>query len=106
MAKYLLQASYSPEGVRGLLREGGTGRREAVTDLVQGLGGSVEAFSYAFGADDVYVIVELPDNVAAAAASLAVGASGAARAHTVALVTPEEIDEATRKVARYRPPGA
>ena len=73
---------------------------------VAGLGGTLEAFYYAFGDDDVYVIADLPDNVTAAAVSLAVGASGGARLKTVALVTPEEIDAATEKAVAYRPPGA
>jgi uncharacterized protein with GYD domain len=106
MAKYLWQVSYTTQGVQGVVKEGGSSRRAMVSDLVAGLGGTLEAFYYAFGDDDVYVIAELPDNVTAAAVSLAVGASGGARLKTVALVTPEEIDAATKKAVAYRPPGA
>jgi uncharacterized protein with GYD domain len=106
MARYLLQVSYSAEGVRGLLKEGGTSRRAMVEGLAKKLGGSIEAFYYAFGEGDVYVISEMPDNVDAAAISLAVGASGAASIKTVVLLTPEEIDEATKRSVDYRPPGA
>jgi uncharacterized protein with GYD domain len=106
MAKYLWQVSYTTQGVQGVMKEGGSSRRAMVQDLVGGLGGTLEAFYYAFGDDDVYVIAELPDNVTAAAVSLAVGASGGARLRTVALVSPEEIDAATKKAVAYRAPGA
>lgn len=106
MPKYLWQASYTTEGVRGVLKEGGTGRVEAVRKLVDGLGGSLEAAYFAFGEDDVYAIVDLPDNVSAAAISLTIAAAGAARIKTVVLATPEEIDEAAKKSVDYRPPGA
>lgn len=106
MAKYLWQVSYSVDGVKGLLREGGTGRRTAVEQATKDLGGSIEAFYYAFGDDDVYVIADIPDNVTAAAISLTVAGSGAARIKTVALLTPEEIDDATQKKIAYRAPGA
>jgi uncharacterized protein with GYD domain len=106
MAKYLLQVSYTPEGAAGVLREGGSGRKTMVEDLVAGLGGSVEAFYFAFGDDDVVTIVELPNNVTAAAVSMAVGASGAAGVSTTVLLTPEEIDQAAHTSVAYRPPGA
>ena len=106
MARYLIRASYTAEGVKGLLKEGGTGRRAAVEKLVGGLGGKLEAFYYALGEDDAYVIAELPGNVDAAAISLTVAASGAVTLGTVVLLTPEEIDEAAKKSVGYRPPGA
>jgi uncharacterized protein with GYD domain len=105
MARYLFQASYTPEGVKGILKEGGSGRRAAVETLTNGLGGRLEAFYFAFGEDDVYAIAELPDDVTAAAISLTVGASGVINLKTVVLLTPEEIDQATQKSVDYRPPG-
>ena len=105
MPRFLLQVSYTPEGIQGVMREGGTSRRSMVEQLAQDLGGSIEAFYFAFGEDDVYVISDFPDNVTAAAVSMTVGASGAARIKSVALLTPEEVDEATRKSVDYRPPG-
>jgi uncharacterized protein with GYD domain len=105
MAKYLIKATYGPEGVKGLLKEGGTGRRKAVDQLVAGLGGKVEAFYYALGDEDVFVIADLPDNTAAAAISLAVNATGAVQLKTVPLLAVEDIDEAAKKTAEYRPPG-
>ncbi|MGD0122686.1 MAG: GYD domain-containing protein [Candidatus Limnocylindrales bacterium] len=104
MPKYLFIGNYSTEGARGVLKEGGTGRRGAVLDLMASLGGKVEGYYFAFGSDDVYIIVDLPGPAAAAAASLAVAASGAASLRTVVLLTPEELDAATKLSATYRPP--
>jgi len=105
MPKFLIQGSYSSDGLRGLLKEGGTGRKTTIEKLAQSLGGKVEALYYAFGEDDVFVIGEFPDNLTAAAVCLAAGASGAVRTKTVLLLTPEEIDEATKKSVDYRPRG-
>jgi uncharacterized protein with GYD domain len=105
MAKYLLKASYTTDGVKGVLKDGGSGRRAAVEQTVQGLGGSLESFYFAFGDTDAYVVVDLPDNATATAISLMVNAAGGAQVTTVPLVTPEEADEATKKSVEYRPPG-
>jgi uncharacterized protein with GYD domain len=106
MAKFLLQASYTTEGAKGVVKAGGTARREAVKHTVEGLGGSLEGFYFAFGDTDAYVIADLPDNATAAAISLVVNAAGGAEVTTVPLFTPEEADEAARKSVDYRPPGA
>jgi uncharacterized protein with GYD domain len=107
MPKYLVISSLTQEGLRGTLTEGGTARREAIRRAAEGLGGKLEALYYAFGDRDLYTIVELPDNVAAAAASMAVGAAGTARNTTVVLLTPEEIDEVGKKnLQAYVPPRA
>lgn len=105
MPKYLVQASYTSEGVKGILKSGGSARRTAVKEMLERLDGRLEAFYYAFGEDDVYVIIDAPDNASVAAVSMAVGASGAARTKTTVLLTPEEIDQAARKNVGYRPPG-
>ena len=105
MAKYLLKASYTIDGVKGVLKDGGSGRRAAVEETVRGLGGSLESFYFAFGDTDAYVVVDLPDNVTATAISLVVNAAGGAQVTTVPLMTPEEADEATKKSVEYRPPG-
>ena len=104
MPKYLFEASYTREGLQGLLSEGGTQRREAVENLATALGGSIEAFYYAFGDCDIYVIADLPDDATATAASLVVGASGAGSVKTTVLIPPETVDEATGKAVDYRPP--
>ena len=105
MAKYLWQASYTAEGVKGVLKEGGSGRRDAIEKLVADLGGTLDAFYFAFGEDDVYVIADLPDNTTAAAISLAVGATGAVRIKTSVLLTPDEVDRAAHTTVGYRAPG-
>lgn len=105
MAKYLFQVSYTPEGLKGVLKEGGSGRAETITRLTEGMGGKVEAFYFAFGKHDVYVILDMPTNVDAAALALAVGASGAAEITTVVLLTPDEVDAATKRTVAYRAPG-
>jgi uncharacterized protein with GYD domain len=106
MPKYLWQVSYTAEGASGLVAEGGTSRREAVRQMLESVGGRLEAFYYAFGGADLYVIGDAPDDVAAAALSLRTAASGAARSHTVVLLTPEQIDEATQRNVEYRTPGS
>jgi uncharacterized protein with GYD domain len=106
MTRYLLRVSYTTDGVRGLLKEGGSSRQAMVAGMIGDLGGTLEAFYYAFGRDDVVVIAELPDNVTAAAVSLAVTAAGAARSSVVVLLTPEEVDAAAKKTVAYRAPGA
>jgi uncharacterized protein with GYD domain len=105
MPKYLLKASYTTEGVKGVLKGGGTARRSAVQQTVEGLGGSLECFYFAFGETDAYVIVDLPDNATAAAISMVVNAAGGAQVGTVPLLTPEEADEAVQKSVDYTPPG-
>ena len=106
MAKFLFQVSYTKEGLEGLLKEGGTRRREAVEQLFASVGGSLETFYYAFGDNDLYMIVDLPDDAAATAASLTVGASGAGSIKTTVLMTPESIDDAVGRTVAFRPPGS
>ena len=105
MAKYLLEASYTAEGAKGLAKEGGSSRRKKVEQMVNAMNGKVEAFYYAFGATDVYLIVDVPDAVTAAALSLAVNQSGAVQLRTHVLMTPEEMDQATKKSVKYKAPG-
>ncbi|MGH8122078.1 MAG: GYD domain-containing protein [Rudaea sp.] len=105
MPKYLLQASYTVEGVKGLLKEGGTSRHAAVKEAVKSVGGTIESFYFAFGESDVYVIADLPDNVSMAALALATGASGTVRTKTTVLLTPQEVDAVAKKAPKYRAPG-
>jgi uncharacterized protein with GYD domain len=106
MPKYLIEASYTAEGTKGVTQEGGTARRAVVQKMVESLGGRLETFYFGFGDNDVYAIFELPDELTAAAISLAVTSTGAARTKTIVLLSPEEIDEAVRKRIAYKPPGA
>ena len=104
MTTYLFEARYTAEGTKGLLHEGGTGRRAAIEKMIHGLGGKIIDIYFAFGDVDVYVIADLPDNVSAASAALAVNHSGAATVKTVVLMTLDEVDKACHKTVSYRPP--
>lgn len=103
MAKYLAQCNYVGEGIKGLLKEGGTSRRAIVEKLVRSLGGTLEAFYYAFGDTDLYVIADVPDNVSMTAIALTVNATGTVTVRTTVLLTPEQVDEATKKSPAYKP---
>ena len=106
MPKYLIEASYTLEGSRGIMKSGGTARREAVQRAVESVGGRFEVQYFALGEHDAFVIADLPDHVSAAAISLAVTASGAVRTKTTALLTSEEVDQAVKKTVKYEPPRA
>ena len=106
MPKYLIQASYTPAGVKGVQSAGGSSRREAITQLVEGAGGSLECFYFAFGDADVYTIIDLPDNESAAALAMAVNGSGATWLKTTVLLTPEDVDAAAKRTIAYRAPGS
>ena len=106
MPKFLIEATYTRDGVKGVQSEGGTSRRDAVAQVAESVGGRLESFYFAFGDLDAYVIVDLPDNESAAAVALTVNAAGGATVKTVVLLTPEEVDAAARRSVEYRPPGA
>jgi uncharacterized protein with GYD domain len=105
MPKYMIAATYAPQGAQGVLKEGGSSRRDTIGKLIQDSGGSMESFYFAFGEDDVYVTFDLPDNVSAAAVALAVNSATTTHLKTIVLLTPEEVDEASKKTVSYRPPG-
>jgi len=105
MAKYLLEASYTSEGAKGLLKDGGTKRRAAAEAALKSVGARIEAFYYAFGENDVIVLLDAPDHATVAAASVAINASGGVTTRTTVLMTPEEIDQAVKKTVSYTPPG-
>lgn len=106
MAKYLIVASYTSPGIKGVIAKGGTARREAVEKMAADLGGHVESFYFGFGEGDAFVTADLPDNIGAAAIAMAVGASGMATVRTTVLLTPEEIDRAAATSVNYAPPGS
>jgi uncharacterized protein with GYD domain len=106
MPKYLIQASYTAEGAKGVQDKGGSSRRAAVESTVKSVGGELECFYFAFGEHDAYVVVDLPGNEAAAAVALSVAASGGAAPRTTVLLTPEEVDEAARLSVDYAAPGS
>jgi uncharacterized protein with GYD domain len=105
MPKFLIQLSYTASGAKGLLKDGGSVRRKAAEDVLAPFNGKIEAFYYAFGADDAVLIVDVPSPEAMAAVSLAVTATGEIRTRATVLLTPEQIDEAAKLHVKYRPPG-
>ena len=106
MARYLWKVSYTADGAKWLLEEGGSARRTTVQKLFKAMGGKLEAFYFALGEDDAYVIADVPDVTDVAAVNLAVASAGGARIRSVQLLTPAEMDEAAKKSVPYRAPGA
>jgi uncharacterized protein with GYD domain len=105
MPKYLIQGSYTSEGIQGVLQGGGSARRAAAQRAIESVEGRLEALYFAFGDDDVFAIVDVPDTVSAIAAAMTINASGTIRTKTTVLLTPEEVDQAARKRVSYSPPG-
>jgi len=105
MTKYLFEANYVGEGIKGLMREGGTKRRDAVVEALKSVGGSLECFYYAFGETDVLGVFEIPEPADAAALSLMINSTGSVNLHLKPLMTPEDLDAAVEKTPSYRPPG-
>jgi uncharacterized protein with GYD domain len=105
MPKYLIVGSYTVEGAKGLLKDGGSKRRQVAEAALKSVGGKIESFYFAFGEYDLCCIVDAPDNVSVAAASLAISAGGGFHSKSIVLLTPEEIDQATKKTTTYTPPG-
>ena len=105
MPKYLLQGSYTTEGIKGVLKEGGSGRRDAVTAALEAIGGRLESIYWAFGETDAFVVADVPDNVSALALSMAVAATGTVNAKTTVLMTVEEVDQAAKKMVSFRGAG-
>ena len=105
MRKYLIKASYNANGVKGLIEDGGTQRKLVVQKMLAGLGGKMESFYYAFGEHDAYIISELPDDISAAAVGLRVNSTGLVSISTTVLLSPEDIDAASKKSINYRAPG-
>ena len=106
MPKFLIEASYTNEGVKGVQSAGGSARRDAIAQLAESVGGQLDGFYFAFGERDAVVLLDLPDNETAAAVALTVNAAGGATTKTSVLLTPEEVDEAAQRSVDYRPPGA
>jgi uncharacterized protein with GYD domain len=106
MAKYLFHGSYTAEGVKGLIKDGGTGRKDAVKQLVDSVGGKLEAMYFAFGKDDWFIIADLPDAESAVGIAATTGSSGSVNLQTTVLLTPEQVDAGVKKAVKYRRPGA
>lgn len=105
MPKYLVRASYTTEGVKGLLKDGGSKRVQVVRDIAKSAGATLESMYFALGEDDVYITIDAPDNATLAAISMVTNATGAVKVRTTVLLTPQEMDAATKKSVSYTPPG-
>ena len=106
MAKYMIKASYSPAGIKGVMAKGGTARADAIAKLAAGVGGTMESLYFAFGGDDVYVIVDAPNHEAMVAIAGAVTGTGVLSSYeTVVLLTPDQVDAAASMTVDYTPPG-
>jgi uncharacterized protein with GYD domain len=106
MPKYMISANYTAEGMAGVRAAGAKSRVDVVSTMLEAMGGSLESFHFAFGDTDVFAIVEVPDDEAAASVAIAINSSGAVNTRTTKLLTVEQIDEALRRTVDYRPPGA
>jgi uncharacterized protein with GYD domain len=106
MPKYLFEVNYVGEGIKGLLKDGGSARVDAARKLMQSVGGSLESLYFAFGDIDAFAVADLPDDASAAAVALTASASGAIKVNTRVLLVPEEVDAASKKGVDYTPPGA
>ena len=105
MGKYLIIGQYTAEGARGVMKEGGSRRREAAEQVLGSVGGRIESMYWGFGDDDFYIVADVPSSAAAAAAALTVGGSGTVKLRTVVLLTAEELDQATKESVTFRPAG-
>jgi uncharacterized protein with GYD domain len=105
MAKYLIMGSYTADGAKGLLKDGGTKRLDVIKAAMKSVGGSFETGYFALGEHDVFAIVDAPDHVAISAIGIAVAASGSVRVKTTALMTAADVDAAVKKAVSYTPPG-
>ena len=105
MTKYLFQGNYVGQGIKGLMQEGGSKRRDAVVKALESVGGSLESIYYAFGETDVLGVFDIPEQSNAVAFSLMINSSGAVNIHLTPLMTPEDIDAAVGKTPSYRAPG-
>jgi uncharacterized protein with GYD domain len=105
MPKYLISANYTATGMEGVRRAGAKSRVDAVSTMLEAMGGRLESFYFAFGDTDVFAVAEVPDDEAAAAVALTINSSGAVSTRTTKLLTPDQIDEALRRTVNYQPPG-
>jgi uncharacterized protein with GYD domain len=105
MPKFMLQARYTADGFKGLLKDSASGRKAAVEAALKAAGGSLESLYYCFGDDDVILIADLPDNITAATIAVNVAASGLVSVKTTPLLTVAEADKALGGKVAYRAPG-
>jgi uncharacterized protein with GYD domain len=102
--KFLVEAKYNADGIRGLKAEGGSARLATTRALVESLGGTLECFYFAFGDTDAFIIVDMPDNATVAAVQMAVNGTGTISSRTIVLLTPSEMDDAAKRDVPFHPP--
>ena len=107
MPKYLVEGRYTSDGLKGLAREGASRRRGDIEKTIESVGGKLEAIYFAFGDADFYIILDVPDNVSAAALSVVANGSGFVTSKIIVLMTTDEMDQAIRKTTtiQFLPPG-
>ena len=105
MPKYLYHGSYTDKGLKGLMKDGGSKRVKVTRKAIESLGGKMEAYYFALGGTDFFIILEAPDNVKAITGALVANASGTVKVNITALVSPEEVDLAVKQTMDWRPPG-
>ncbi|MEU4717299.1 GYD domain-containing protein [Micromonospora purpureochromogenes] len=105
MAWFLLKSTYTVDGLKGLVKDGGTKRAEVVRKMIEDAGGRMESMHFAFAEDDTYVLCELPDQKTVTGLAVAIGATGSLSVRITPVLTPAEVDEVTRMKTTYTPPG-
>jgi uncharacterized protein with GYD domain len=105
MPKFLVEASYTTDGFKGLAKDKASGRKAAIASATKKLGGKLESIYFCMGEQDVILIVDVPDHISAAALSAAASTAGTARTKTTQLLTVDEMDQALGKTVAYRAPG-
>jgi uncharacterized protein with GYD domain len=106
MPKYLISANYTTTGLEGVRAAGAKSRVDAVSTMLEAMGGRLESFYFAFGDTDVFAVADVPDDEAAAAVAMTINSSGAVSIRTTKLLTPDQVDEALRRTVSYQPPGS
>ena len=105
MTKYLIQTSYTAEGLNGLRKDKATGRVAAIKRAIASAGGTVEVACWSYGDWDAVMVLDFPDDADALALVLKESESGLVRTKTTVLITPEEMDAASKKNVDFRPAG-
>ena len=105
MAKYLINATYTAEGFKGVIKDKASGRKAAIEKALASVGAKLDGIYFTFGNQDVVLIVDAPDNATVMTVGLAACSTGLARTSTTPLLTIEETDQAIKKSVQYSGPG-
>ena len=105
MPKFLVQAKYTAEGTKGLLKDSASGRRKAVEELLASIGGKLDEFYFTFGDDDAILIIDLQNADDALSIAVTVRASGMIQSKMTPLISLDAVDRAIQRHVSFRPPG-